>query len=549
MTVAPPVYSLFAGDWNFVVDPTDSSSSSFTNPTSSFLKTWFDFLAHFGLREIVQPLHTYYHICEDPTKTVTRRLDRIYVSHSEIDLALNPAQTAYVHLPNSIVPDLRGRSYLLSPAQRTPALPVSDHIAVGLSFARGKLVFRSGKRIQRWLAKEPLFRTLFGELLSVCIVAEDSPFAKHRAFIKAAFEAKRLYFVHRTDSKTEELSRLAKFGVCLQALRLLSKGSPDSEAINALLAAHPFVRPLIVHAEEGTIVSELRSYANELIAEEAFTSGATHADFFKHPLTPQARTLQDIKTVLPSDRVKLAGLRRNLDEEITQEPQAMAEIAAEYWGPVWRKRDKDPHSTKNYLKGYHKRISGDLRRWPCKPDTLAFIDIINDTNNSCAGPDGIPFAVYRAATETYAGIAAGIFDALADGTVPPEGFNDGLLFLLPKKGLLVPDDTRPLSVTNAYNRIIASGVVSTLVPTLQDFLEASQKGFIPGRTGNDHVISLNDLFYRAVNSDDPEVNFFVMFVDTKKAFDSIDHDYILALLKKIGLPGWLVSLVTALLRG
>ena len=50
MTVAPPVYSLFAGDWNFVVDPTDSSSSSCTNPTSSFLKTWFDFLAHFGLR-------------------------------------------------------------------------------------------------------------------------------------------------------------------------------------------------------------------------------------------------------------------------------------------------------------------------------------------------------------------------------------------------------------------------------------------------------------------------------------------------------------------
>ena len=134
---------------------------------------------------------------------------------------------------------------------------------------------------------------------------------------------------------------------------------------------------------------------------------------------------------------------------------------------------------------------------------------------------------------------------MADGHEPPSGFNDGILFLLPKKGIGTPGDTRPLSVTNAYNRIIAKGVLSCILPALIEFLHASQKGFVPGRRGEDHIKALNELFYKALELDGEEL--FVLFVDTQKAFDSIDHDFLLALLGHVGFPNWIVNLVRALL--
>jgi ribonuclease HI len=80
-------------------------------------------------------------------------------------------------------------------------------------------------------------------------------------------------------------------------------------------------------------------------------------------------------------------------------------------------------------------------------------------------------------------------------------------------------------------------------------LEPNQKGFIPGRSGDDHIRDLNRKFYNAVKDKDKNSNLYVLFVDTKKAFDSIDHDYILLLLKKIGFPVWLCNLVRGLLSG
>ena len=61
--------------------------------------------------------------------------------------------------------------------------------------------------------------------------------------------------------------------------------------------------------------------------------------------------------------------------------------------------------------------------------------------------------------------------------------------------------------------------------------------------------SLIVFFYSTVSDMDKTSNLYVLFVDTKKAFDSIDHDYILMLLRKVGYPAWLVSIVRGLLAG
>ena len=109
---------------------------------------------------------------------------------------------------------------------------------------------------------------------------------------------------------------------------------------------------------------------------------------------------------------------------------------------------------------------------------------------------------------------------------------------------MLVDEHRPITVTNADNRILAKCMVASVVDILSDFLLPQQKGFVPGRNGADHIRELNEAFYRAVENNESG---FALFLDTHKAFDSIFHDFIITILDHIGLDRWFVNVVRALL--
>ena len=86
--------------------------------------------------------------------------------------------------------------------------------------------------------------------------------------------------------------------------------------------------------------------------------------------------------------------------------------------------------------------------------------------------------------------------------------------------------------------------------TLFAHLHKAQKGFVPGRVFEEHLRELNEFFYSMVEGlDDPlnplfnGRNFFILFMDTAKAFDSVDHSFILESIRRIGMPDWFLRLV------
>jgi hypothetical protein len=97
---------------------------------------------------------------------------------------------------------------------------------------------------------------------------------------------------------------------------------------------------------------------------------------------------------------------------------------------------------------------------------------------------------------------------------------------------------------NADNRIIPKLLANLLGPKLNKILHASQKGFIPGRCALEHIHDPTASFYGAVEEGDQR---YVLFLDTKKAFDSVDHRFDHEMLKKIGLPGWIRNTIHGLM--
>ena len=165
---------------------------------------------------------------------------------------------------------------------------------------------------------------------------------------------------------------------------------------------------------------------------------------------------------------------------------------------------------------------------------------IKRSNDSAAGPDGIPFAAWRANTEFAGPLLTAVLKSVCTGITPPSGFNHGVLFLIPKKPTGLVSDTRPISVTNTDNRLLASTVANLVMPAVTALVEPSQKGFLWGKNGMDHVCDINKFFFEGVKLDKQHLCF---FLDTAKAFDSIDHQWALQVLARMGFPAWFISFV------
>jgi hypothetical protein len=162
------------------------------------------------------------------------------------------------------------------------------------------------------------------------------------------------------------------------------------------------------------------------------------------------------------------------------------------------------------------------------------------------GPDGIPFSAYKVNIEIAAPIILDVCNFLSirqeENTIG--GFNIANLFLLPKKDTLDVGDTRPISVNNAGNRLVARIMFLAVVDAAQHLIGDYQKMFLPGRKMTDHLYDLNASYYSAVQK---KLDFFVLFTDNAKAFDSIHHDFIIATITKQGFPPWFINAVHNLL--
>ena len=53
------------------------------------------------------------------------------------------------------------------------------------------------------------------------------------------------------------------------------------------------------------------------------------------------------------------------------------------------------------------------------------------------------------------------------------------------------------------------------------------------------------MYYNKLNA---QTQHYVLFIDTAKAFDSLDHNYFFAVLDKIGMPTWVINIVKGLMH-
>ena len=191
---------------------------------------------------------------------------------------------------------------------------------------------------------------------------------------------------------------------------------------------------------------------------------------------------------------------------------------------------------------------------------------IRHSGNSAPGPDGIPFKAWRnlgplgvsilcdtatclESANAQQCLVDAYHDCSHDGT---HHYNYSVLVCLPKKSssttcdgtaAYTTNNTRPLSIVNCDNRIVAGAARNRWEHHLAKWILPRQQGFLPHRSILRNLIQL-DTASMITSLTQPSGA--CILLDFASAFPSISQDFLFEVLRHIGLPQSAITLLTSL---
>jgi len=177
------------------------------------------------------------------------------------------------------------------------------------------------------------------------------------------------------------------------------------------------------------------------------------------------------------------------------------------------------------------------------PENKKFMDekiALNDLSNalktckdSAPGPDGIPYIVYK----TFWNLTGQtILDAwnysMITGNLTASHI-ESIITLLPKEGKNADDikNWRPITLSNCDSKIITKAMSNKMSKVLNSIIDPAQTAYIPGRSVSDN---LRANYFTKTLCKKRNMNSVLISLDAKKAFDSVDHNYIKKTLQEYG---------------
>ena len=493
------------------------------------------FLAANQMEEVEQEINTFYRMDKHKSKNTNKegivtstRIDRWYCN-------ISAAQTANVSPMSRVLSSTKGTvgnycggrlkdlTYIPS-AGSQHATHITDHVPVGLYLPPPGEGGNAANltTIPAWVIRHPLFKSTVMEHWKADF-EEENAFTKLSELVslisKTAAKINKDVTIHKPQERQET------WKIALKTLSTLHK-TADPVRIRKAAQDDPVVTGLISDfLNNGDIVtssSGLRSYLDEHINDALLDSPAEHRKNLSQ--------VERLSKAFPKHRERVTSLRDETRED-TDNPTEMAEITKNYWEKHYAfKRLKIRHLSRFWKRHY----AGKIISTDPKDITIEMVEkIILASGSTAPGPDNIPFSAYRTLVSIAAPVLHGVIMQLMKGVSPPTGFNNAIFHLLPKKGTGWISDTRPLSVSNTANRLIASIIKEAIQDSLYSFINRDQCGFWPGRNIEENLDHFNELFYKALDGD-KEYSMFLF--DISKAFDSVSHDAIHSILKHVGLP-------------
>ncbi|CAM2111485.1 unnamed protein product [Caretta caretta] len=164
--------------------------------------------------------------------------------------------------------------------------------------------------------------------------------------------------------------------------------------------------------------------------------------------------------------------------------------------------------------------------------------------NKSPGMDGLTVEFYRAFWDILGPDLVTVWAESLQSGVLPLSCRRAVLALLPKKGDLRDlRNWRPVSLLSTDYKIVAKAISLRLGSVMADVIHPDQTYTVPGRSIFDNLFLVRDLLELGHRDG---LSFALLSLDQEKAFDRVDHEYLLSTLQAFGFRPQFVSFLRVL---
>ena len=148
------------------------------------------------------------------------------------------------------------------------------------------------------------------------------------------------------------------------------------------------------------------------------------------------------------------------------------------------------------------------------------------------GPDGFSGLFLKACWPIIKNDFYTLCDQFHAGTLNLQSINDGLITLIPKNvSPSTVNDYRPITLLNCCLKLITKLLANRLQKVILKIIHRNQYGFIRGRSIQDCLAWTFQYIHKCQASKRPIV---LLKLDFAKAFDTIEHDPMINIMKHMG---------------
>ena len=296
-------------------------------------------------------------------------------------------------------------------------------------------------------------------------------------------------------------------------------------------------RHLIKKGHEDSVSSLFKKFRNRIVKDIRESKKSYYKNFFTLNLGDMKKICSGIRSIINYGKYKDSFISSlSVDKKCIDDPRQMSDIINSFFTNIGRSTEhqipKGKFNALSYLKGNY---PNSLFLSPATPSEVSLIISELNTNKS-VGPNSIPVFILKLTNTLISHpLSQLINDSFESGIYP----NLKLAKITPifKKGLRDDiDNYRPISVLPVFSKIFDKIMYKRLYHYLEfhHILYPLQFGFREQYSTSHALISISELIRKSI--DDREFGCGI-FIDLRKAFDTVNHSILLSKLNHYGIRG------------